>query len=204
MISAHASRRWIMTARYAWGLLIGLALPLRAVLPADLGAAPEAAVVIGVSVPGLDYPLYAELEKAAEAEGASLGVKVVVADAHWSADRQASDMMRFVDQRVSGILYVPVAAALLAEPLDEAAAARVPVVQLHAGKAPEKALAAFSADAAAGGRTVARYVIQRLGGKGAVLELVAMGPAWDAYRAALAAELRAAKLDVFVAEPTEI
>lgn len=193
-----------MISKHVLGLLFGIALPLHTALAAEIGAATETATVLGLSVPGLDYPLYAELKQAAEAEAAALGVKLVVADAHGSADRQVGDLLRFVDQHVKGILYSPISVALVAEALDEAAAAGIPAVQLHAGKGPEKALGSFSADDVSGGRMAAKFVIQRLGGKGAVLELVAMGPAWNGFRASLDAELRAAKLEVFVAEPLEI
>jgi ABC-type sugar transport system substrate-binding protein len=185
-------------------LLIGLILPLCTTLAADPGAAGGKQLVIGVTVRGLDYPLYAELKQAVEAEGAALGVKVEVADSHWSADRQTIDLERFIDQHVDGILLTPVTAALVSETIDEAGDARIPIVQVHTGPGPEKVLATFAPDAVAMGQMAARFVIRRLGGKGTVVELRAMGPVWDPYREAFEKELRASQVKLVLSEPIEI
>jgi ABC-type sugar transport system substrate-binding protein len=193
-----------MSPKSACAVVAGLLLPACLALAADPPATTAKQLVIGVSVPTLDHPMFAQMREAAEAEAAQLGVKVEIADAHWSADRQAMDLERMVDQKVSGILYSPVAAALLSEALDGAVAAGIPVVQVQGGKAPEKVLGAFGADEVSGGRMLAQLVIQRLRGQGVVVELVGMGPSWNAVRASFEEELRTSRVKPFVAEPIEI
>jgi ABC-type sugar transport system substrate-binding protein len=162
-----------MTPSRACGLLIGLVLPLCAATASEAKAG-DKQLTIGFALAEYQHWKFAEMKSAAEVEADALGVKLKTMDAHYLSMNQPDHVDVLVDERVDGILVNPVPAApsaLLGPAIDAAAEAGVPVVKVLADSGPDKALALVATDAALGAHLAARFVIDKLGGKGSVLFL---------------------------------
>lgn len=178
-----------------------LAAPVLA-LSAEPGSARP--LVIGLSLPDASYPVFADAKRAAEAEAAALGVKVEFRSGGFLTDTQALAIERLVEQGVSGIIVSPLHTGSIAEAIDGAVAAGVPVVKVLTGPGGDRALATLTPDARLGGRMAARYVIARLRDRGTVVELVALGRFQEAFRAGFERELAASHVKLVIAEPTDL
>lgn len=169
------------------GLLVGLVLPWTSALAAQGKAGKAAEIVIGVSLPLMGYPVYDEFRKGLEAEAAALGVKLDVSFAQFLAANQVEDLQRFVEDRVGGIVVSPVPKGShgsdldLGPTIDAAVSAGVPVAVGCGWAETDKALVRVIGDDAQAGRMAAKLVIDKLGGKGSVVEID--GPAGAGFKA---------------------
>lgn len=148
-------------------------------------------LTIGFALAEYQHWAFAEMKRAAEAEADALGVSLVPMDAHYMSISQPDHIEMLVDRRVDGILVNPVPSApsaLLGPAIDSAVGAGIPVVEVFGNLEPNKAIAAVGMDVALGARLAARFVIDKLGGKGSVLFLDGFGP--TAARAAFEHELQ--------------
>ena len=128
-------------------------------------------IIIGVSFVSLDYPYFVPMKIDAEKMAANLGVKLIFADAYGNPSQQLSDMEGFVAQKVSGVLIDPVTVDSLVPAIEKAVAAGIPVATVDREASTDKALVHVGPDEVEGGRAAARYLIDRLGNKGTVIEL---------------------------------
>jgi ribose transport system substrate-binding protein len=128
-------------------------------------------ITIGVSFVSLNYPYFVPMRIDAEKTAANLGVKLVFVDANGSSSKQSSDVEDFVKQKVSGILIDPVTVDSVVPAIEKAVAAGIPVATVDREAHTDKALAHVGPDEVEGGRAAARYLIDRLGNKGSVIEL---------------------------------
>lgn len=88
--------------------------------------------------------------------------------------QQTAALHQLIDQRVDVILLGPVAAHGLAAPIRRAQAAGIPVIVLAAGVSDCAVTATVRSDHRTGAEVAARYLVEQLGGRGAVAHL--MGP----------------------------
>jgi ribose transport system substrate-binding protein len=111
------------------------------------------------------------MKAAVEKMAANLGVKLIFADAYANQSQQSSDMKGFITQKVSGILIDPVTVDSIVPAIEKAVAAGIPVATVDREANTDKALVHVGPDEVEGGRAAARYIIDRLGNKGTVIEL---------------------------------
>jgi ribose transport system substrate-binding protein len=128
-------------------------------------------IVIGMTVPGLQFPFFVTMKQDAETAAAKLGIKIVFIDAQNASDKQAAAIENFIAQKVDGILISPMTTDSLVPAIEEAAAAGIPVATVDRKANTNKVLIHVGADNVEGGRAAARYVIEKLGNKGTVIEL---------------------------------
>jgi ribose transport system substrate-binding protein len=140
-----------------------------ALVPAAVFAQKQ--IVIGMTVPGLQFPFFVTMKQEAEAAAAKLGVKIVFIDAQNASDRQMAALENFVAQKVDGILISPMTTDSLVPAIEDAVKAGIPVATVDRKANTDKVLIHVGADNVEGGRAAARYVIQKLGNKGTVIEL---------------------------------
>ena len=182
-----------MTSRHAWGLLVWLWLP-----PCAAAGEPSSGgkqLAIGFSMAEFESPVFVEMRKGADAEAGALGVNLLAMGARLSSDMQSDHIdILLEDKHVEGLLLNPVPYASYAQQIDAAVDAGVPVVKVLADPGPDKALAVVGTDVALGARLAARFVIDRLGGKGSVLVLEARG--FEALKAAFEKELQGSSVKV--------
>ena len=128
-------------------------------------------VVIGLAVPSLTHPFFIYLKKSVVDEAQKLGVKVIDADAQDSAAKQMSIVENFIAQGVDGVLMSPIGADSLAPAVEALNQAKIPVATVDRQVSSGEILIHVGADNVEGGRAAARYIIERLAGKGRVIEL---------------------------------
>jgi len=181
--------------------LAGVALPCRAEGDQAKGSA-GGPIVIGMSAPWMEYGTYHWImRQQAEKTAAALGVKVVFADAVWSAPKQVADLKRFVAQGVKGILLAPMSGDL-GPTAELATKAGIPVITLGVRLTPDVALAHVGSDDAAAGRMAAQLMLEKLGNKGTIVELVApigIAPPVDERRAAFEAVVKGSQVELVTA-----
>ncbi len=128
-------------------------------------------IVIGLTVPSLSHPFFVCIKKHVEDEAQKLGVKVIAMDAEDVSAKQMSIVEDFIAQGVDGVLMAPIGAEALTPAVEALNRAHVPVATVDRKVAGGDVLVHVGADNVEGGRVAARYILQKLGGKGAVIEL---------------------------------
>lgn len=128
-------------------------------------------IVIGMTVPGLQFPFFVTMKNDADAAAAKLGAKIVFVDAQNDSAKQAAAIEGFVAQKVSAILISPMTVDSLVPAIEAAVKAGIPVATVDRKANTDKVLVHVGADNVEGGRAAARYMIQKLGGKGGIIEL---------------------------------
>jgi ribose transport system substrate-binding protein len=155
-------------------LFAGLVLPLAFVNAGETKTAvPDRPIVIGVSDPLMALPLFGSMADGAEQAAATLGVKVVVADAQGQPSLQVSDVKDLVARGVQGILMCPWSDWAI----EAAVKAGIPVATVFNKVNTDKVLVYVGVDNVQGGRAAAQFIIEKLGNKGSVIELE--GPRGD-------------------------
>jgi ribose transport system substrate-binding protein len=145
-----------------------LAILVATFLPQLAHAAP---LKIGMSVPGLQFPFFVIMKDDAEKAAAKLGATIVFADAQNDSSKQASDIENFVTQKVDAILVSPMTVDSQVQAIEAAVKAGIPVATVDRKSNSNMVLVHVGADNVQGGRAAAKYIIDKLGNKGSVLEL---------------------------------
>ncbi|MHB8971213.1 MAG: substrate-binding domain-containing protein [Pirellulaceae bacterium] len=128
-------------------------------------------IVIGLTVPSLTHPFFIFLRDNVMDEAQALGVEIVTADAEDVAAKQMSIVEDFIARRVDGVLVSPIGADSLVPAVEALNAAHIPVATVDRKVSGGQVLVHVGADNVEGGRVAARYIAERLGGQGKVIEL---------------------------------
>jgi len=163
-------------ARFA--VMVALLGPLA---PARGGATETAAsdepLLIGMPSVSAGHPVHLALYKGADEEARKLGARLVVADAMGDPVKQSNDVKDLVAKGVRGIVISPMPG--LTPAIEDAVKAGVTVVTVDNKADTDKVLFHSGVDNAEVGRMAARYVIEKLGNKGSVIEIEGY-PGWTA------------------------
>ncbi len=153
-------------------LLIIVALAVPAVF-ANGGneAADDGQIVIGMTVPGMQFPFFIIMGEEAQAKADSLGIKLLIHDSQNQSSTQMSAIENFMAQKVDGILISPMTTDSQVPAIEAAVAAGIPVATVDRKANTDVVLIHVGADNVEGGRAAARYIIEELGGKGKVIQL---------------------------------
>ena len=137
------------------------------------GTTPEGKgqITVGLTLPGLQFPFFVTMKNDFDTMAAKLGVKVVYIDAQNDSDKQVAAVESFISQKVNGILISPMTTDSLVPAIEEAVNGGIPVASVDRKANTDKVLVHVGADNVEGGRAAARYVVQKLGGKGTIIEL---------------------------------
>lgn len=152
-------------------IVVALVLPMALFAGGRREAAPSGEIVIGMSVPGLQFPFFVTMKEEAEKAAAQLGARIVFADAQNQSSKQASDIENFIAQGVSAILISPMTTDALVPAIEQAVAAGIPVATVDRKANTDIVLVHVGADNVEGGRAAARFIIDRLGNSGSVIQL---------------------------------
>jgi ribose transport system substrate-binding protein len=104
-------------------------------------------------------------------EAQKLGVEIIASDAGDVAARQMSIIEDFIVKGVDGILMSPIGADALVPAVESLNKAKIPVATVDRKVNGGNVLVHVGADNVEGGRVAARYLKQKLGGQGSVIEL---------------------------------
>ncbi len=127
--------------------------------------------VIGLTVPSLTHPFFIHLRDNVMDEAKALGIEIIAVDAEDVAAKQMAIVEDFIVRRVDGVLMSPIGADSLVPAVESLNAAGIPVATVDRKVSGGQLLVHVGADNVEGGRVAARYIIERLRGKGNVIEL---------------------------------
>jgi len=171
----------MLAALIAVGLLAGTVSLAR--------AADRIALVIST----LDNPFFVTLADGAKAKAKELGYDLVVLDSQNDPAKELSNVEDVLDQKVKAVLLNPVDSDAARAAVHAAARKKVPVLTLDRVAKGAKVASHIASDNVAGGKMAGDLIVQRLAGKGNVVELQGQ-PGTDAardrsqgFRAAIAA-----------------
>ena len=126
---------------------------------------------IGMTVPGLQFPFFVTMQEEAVAYAAGLGVDLLTHDSQNQSSIQMSAVENFIAQNVDGILISPMTTDSLVPAIEAAVAAGIPVATVDRRANTDKVLIHVGADNIEGGRAAARFIIEKLGNSGTVIQL---------------------------------
>ncbi len=147
-------------------LLVPLA-PARA--GSDRTAASDGTIVIGMPTVDAAHPVHAALQKHVEDAARGLGAQLDATDCLNNPFEQTNAILDFVAQGVKGIVLVPLHDVTPA--MEAATKAGVVVVTVGDRANTDKVLLQSGPDNVEAGRMAARFIIQKLGDKGSVIEI---------------------------------
>jgi ribose transport system substrate-binding protein len=157
----------------AVGLLL---LPVSALDGPNELAATGDPILIGMPAITLQQEFHAALKNEAEKAAAQLGARLVVLDSQGSPGKQSDDIGNLVATGVRGIVMSPMSRGVVAA-IEAAVNAGVPVATVDTKADTDKVLVHVGIDNVEAGRMAARFVIDRLGNKGSVIEFEG-APLW--------------------------
>jgi len=134
-------------------------------------------IVIGLTVPSLSHPFFICIKKHVADEAAKLGVRLIAADAEDVAAKQMAIVEDFIAQGVDGVVMAPIGSAALVPAVEALSRAGIPLATVDRKVEGGDVLVHVGGDNVEGGRIAARYILQKLGGKGAVIGAGAGGAA---------------------------
>lgn len=128
-------------------------------------------LTIGLAVSTLNNPFFVDMRDGAQAAADQAGAKLIVVDAQDDASRQVSQVENLIQQKVDVILLNPTDSDGLVTAVNDANAAKIPVVTLDRAVNGGTVASHIASDNIEGGRLAADYIVKQLGGKGNVVEL---------------------------------
>ena len=161
---------------FATALVVSTGCPSQSDTPSpsggEAGASSDAKYTIGMSQCNRNEPwrvqMDLDVEKAAKAHPE---IKVVFKDAQNDELRQRSHVEEYVAAGVDLIIISPKEAAPLTEPVAKAMEAGIPVIVLDRAVLGDKFTCFIGADNKKIGEAAGKWIVEKLGGKGKVVEL---------------------------------
>ena len=132
----------------------------------------EKVYMIGVSQSGRDEPW--RLQREADIKAAAhkhRNLKVIFENAQADSQKQCDHVERFIDQRVSLIIISPAESQALTAPVAKAYEAGIPVIVLDHPLIGDDYTCFISADHRAIGEAAGKWLAEKLGGEGKIVEL---------------------------------
>jgi ribose transport system substrate-binding protein len=129
------------------------------------------AATIGLSVSTLNNPFFVALRAGAAAEAAARGVKLLTVDAQNDPTKQIASVEDLIERKVRVILLNPTDSDADANVVKQAQAAGIPVISLDRSVNGAEVSSHIASDNVAGGKMAAEFLLQKIGGKGNVVEL---------------------------------
>jgi ribose transport system substrate-binding protein len=144
-----------------------------AAAPASDASAPAAggAVTVGLSISTLNNPFFVSLRKGAEDEAKKEGVTLITVDAQNDPAKQQASVEDLIQKRVSVILINPTDSSAVANVVKEATGKGIKVISLDRSVNGAEVSSHIASDNKAGGKMAADFLVDKLGGKGNVVEL---------------------------------
>ncbi|HVT13012.1 MAG TPA: substrate-binding domain-containing protein [Fimbriimonadaceae bacterium] len=130
-------------------------------------------ITIAVIPKGSTHDYWKHVKMGADQAASELGVKVDFEGPEKEDDKQSQINMveNMISKKVKGIVLAPLDNKALVKPIEEAAAANIPVVIIDSGVDTKKILAMVSTDNYKGGQVDADELIRLLNGKGNIAVL---------------------------------
>ncbi len=151
--------------------LDGQQIPTILPVPLDLVTYEAFQQTLGLSLSTRENPFFEVLMQGAQASAKIMGARLLVADAENHDDKQLSDILTFIEQKVSAIIINPTNADTIIPGIELANSRNIPVFTVDRKVSSGKIVSLVASDNLHGGQLAARVLARRLKGKGRVIEL---------------------------------
>ncbi|WP_099187497.1 ribose ABC transporter substrate-binding protein RbsB [Tepidibacter mesophilus] len=126
---------------------------------------------IGLVLSTLNNPFFVTLKDGAEAKAKELGYELVVLDSQNDPAKEIANMEDLTTRGVSLIMINPVDSDAVVNAVQTANNANIPVITLDRAANGGDVVTHIASDNVAGGKMAGEYIIEKLGGKGKMVEL---------------------------------
>jgi ribose transport system substrate-binding protein len=126
---------------------------------------------IGLSISTLNNPFFVSLRAGAAAEAQAVGLGLITVASQNDPAKQIAGVEDLIQKRVKVIMINPTDSDAVSNVVKEATAAGVKVISLDRAVNGAEVSSHIASDNVAGGRMAAEFLLQKLGGKGNVVEL---------------------------------
>ncbi|QTA37445.1 ribose ABC transporter substrate-binding protein RbsB [Thermosipho ferrireducens] len=127
---------------------------------------------IGLSLSTLNNPFFVTLRDGAIDKAKELGIDLIVVDAQDKPSKQLNDIEDLIQQRVDLIIINPTDSDAIVTAVEEANKANIPVITVDRASNGGKVIVHIASDNVLGGMMAAKFIAEKLNGKGKVVELV--------------------------------
>lgn len=134
-------------------------------------AAASAPATVGLAISTLNNPFFVALKEGAEAAAQKANINLVTVDAQNDPARQIANVEDMIQKKVQVILINPTDSDAVASVVKQAQAAGIKVISLDRSVNGAEVTSHIASDNRAGGRMAAAFLIEKIGGKGNVVEL---------------------------------
>ncbi len=131
----------------------------------------EGSKKIGLILSTLNNPFFVTLKDGAEAKAKELGYELIVLDSQNDPSKEIANMEDLTTRGVSLIMINPVDSDAVANAVQTANNANIPVITLDRAANGGEVVTHIASDNIAGGKMAGEYIIEKLGGKGKMAEL---------------------------------
>ncbi|MBU5313913.1 ribose ABC transporter substrate-binding protein RbsB [Tissierella carlieri] len=152
-------------------LVLVLSLSLVACSSNTGGKSTDGAKKIGLVISTQTNPFFVSLKEGAEAKAKELGVEIIVLDSQDDPAKEISNMEDLITKGVDLILVNPTDSDAVVNSVRAANDAKIPVITLDRASNGGEVLSHIASDNVAGGKMAGEFIIEKLGGKGNVVEL---------------------------------
>ncbi|TCT26517.1 ribose-binding protein [Melghiribacillus thermohalophilus] len=128
-------------------------------------------VTVGLSVSTLNNPFFVTLKEGAESAAEEHGVELTVADAQDDPAKQVSDIEDLIQQGVDVLVINPTDSAAVVSAIESANDAGIPVITVDRSAEGGEVVSHIASDNVAGGEMAGKFIVEKLGGEGRVVEL---------------------------------
>jgi ribose transport system substrate-binding protein len=163
-----------MSKKSVWLMLLLVVFTVSALLTGCSSTKQEPAAkktVVGLSVSTLNNPFFVDLRDGAKAAADANGMELVVMDAQDDASKQLANIENLIQQKVSVIIVNPVDSKAIVPAIEAANKANIPVITVDRTAAGGQVVSAIASDNVAGGKLAGQFIVDKLGGKGKLVEL---------------------------------
>lgn len=123
---------------------------------------------VGVTLLTEAHVFYQDLKAGMLAAADSLGVDLHIVAGEWDLARQTSQVQNFITRQMDAIVVAPVNSNGIVSAVEEASDAGIPVFTADIAAAGGPVVSHVASDNRQGGRLLAEFVAERLGGQGSV------------------------------------
>ena len=134
-------------------------------------AAVASTATVGLAVSTLNNPFFVSLRDGAEAEAKKEGINLITVDAQDDPAKQQASVEDLIQKKVNVILINPTDSAAVANVVKEATSKGIKVVSLDRSVTGADVSAHIASDNVAGGKMAGEFLLEKLGGKGNIVEL---------------------------------
>ncbi|GEA14968.1 D-ribose ABC transporter substrate-binding protein [Moorella sp. E308F] len=131
-------------------------------------ASTDKEITLGFSFGQSVHPFFIAMEKGARDAAEKAGVKLLVTSANYKIENQISNVEDLIQQKVDAILLNPIDSKAIAPAVNAANNAKIPVITVDIAAVGAPTAAHVASDNKAIGGIAAKYIIQKLNGKGKI------------------------------------